>query len=63
MGAKRFKGHQMKDYIILKEYSINDLQEKVNNLLALGYKPIGNLVVDGSTSSMNYFQAMLKDKQ
>ena len=48
----------MKEYIILKEYSISDLQEKVNSLLAKGYMPIGNLVVDGSTSSMNYFQAM-----
>ena len=51
------------EYTILMAYSYGELAIEVNKYLSKGYIVHGNLVVDNSSSSIRYFQVVLKDKR
>ena len=50
-------------YIILDDFEINNLQEKVNAYLEKGFKPIGGVsAVPQKDGFIEYLQAILKDE-
>jgi len=48
------------EYYVVVRLSIKQLIEEVNDLIKEGWTPFGSLAVDGSESSVEYLQPMVK---
>ncbi len=50
------------DYVILDDFELKNLQEKVNDLIKNGYQPIGGVsAVNQNDGFIEYLQSMVKD--
>ena len=52
------------DYVILDDFEIKNLQEKVNVYIKKGYRPIGGIsAVNQKDGFIEYLQNMVKENQ
>ncbi len=54
-------------YIVINRNDLHGLLERVNEMIELGYKPIGGIAIqtdvnDGYSTSSTFYQAMIKPK-
>ena len=53
----------MEHYIVVSDTSKHYFEIEVNELIKKGYKPLGNLVVNGTGYDKEFYQAMIKIQQ
>jgi len=53
----------MEHYTVVSNTSKVYFEDNVNELIKKGYKPLGNLVVNGTGYDKEFYQAMIKTQQ
>jgi len=53
----------MEHYTVVSNTSKVYFEDKVNELIKKGYKPLGNLVVNGTGYDKEFYQAMIKQQK